>query len=345
MGRIIHSSLPDTEKPLTVQAETPLVQGGSTIATLAAAADPPERYLWGGWLVQLGWVWIIVGPLIAFGAVSGFQPRSVAATLLQAIAGGAMSLLGTVALLVGRPLKVWDVETALRRDGRAPVLYLRPFFEDKGAPVGIGLENLFARSSEEGIEKMLDSIGPVVAIGNPADARIWRGAARLYLSGRWARGNMAGPDGRVDWHSQVTAFMSRAAQTVIVVAANAQGHLSEGLRWEIDTARRLVAPERLLLLFPSPDDWRAFVATRASVADRGRFIGLEDVAELTFDATGAARVLAYHLPLDSAPVVDSDFASASPRTTPSELPAYLAAKRVKPSSRWKHWRDRVTREM
>lgn len=345
MGRIIHSSLPDTEKPLTVQADTPIVQGGSTIATLAVAADPPERYLWGGWLVQLGWVWIIVGPLIAFGAVSGFQPRSLAATLLQVIGGGAMSLLGSVVLLVGRPLKVWDVETALQRDGRAPVLYLRPFFEDKGAPVGIGVENLFARSNEEGIEKMLDSIGPVVAIGNPSDARIWRGAARLYLSGRWARGNMAGPDGRVDWHSQVTGLMSRAALTVIVVAVDAQGHLSEGLQWEIGTACRLVEPGRLLLLFASPGDWRAFVAVRASVADLDRFFGLDDVAELAFNANGTPRVLAHHLAPDMTPVVDADFASVRPSTTPSELPAYLAAKRVKPSSRWQHWRDRVTREM
>ena len=337
--------MPDSEKPFAVPADKPIVQRGSTIATLVAAADSPERYLWGGWLVRLGWIWIIVGALVALRALSGLETRSFASTLLWVIAGVAMSLLGSVALLVGRPLKAWDVETTLQRDGRAPVLYLRPFFEDKGAPVGVGLENLFARSDEEGIEKMLDSIGPVVAIGNPADAGIWRGAARLYLSGRWARVNMAGPGGRVDWQTQVTGFMSRAALTVVIVAVDAKGKLSEGLRWEIDTACRLVAPERLLLLFPAPGDWRAFVAVRASVDDPDRFVGLEDVAELAFDAKGAARVLAHHLPPDMAPVVDADFASASPGTTPSELPAYLAAKQVKPSSRWQHWRDRATRKM
>jgi hypothetical protein len=337
--------VPDSEKPLAVQADKPILQRGSTIATLVAAADSPERYLWGGWLVRLGLIWIIVGPLVALRALSGLETRSFASTLPWVIAGVAMSLLGSVALLVGRPLKAWDVETTLQRDGRAPVLYLRPFFEDKGAPVGVGLENVFATSDEEGIEKMLDSIGPVVAIGNPADARIWRGAARLYLSGRWARVNMAGPGGWVDWQTQVTNFMSRAALTVVIVAVDAKGTLSEGLRWEIDTACRLVAPERLLLLFPAPGDWRAFVAVRASIDDTARFGGLEDVAELAFDATGAARVLAHHLPPDTAPVVDSDFASAGPGTTPSELPVYLAAKQVKPSSRWQHWRDRATRKM
>jgi hypothetical protein len=33
--------------------------------------------------------------------------------------------------------------------------------------------------------------------------------------------------------------MSRAALTVIVVAVDAQGHLSEGLQWEIDTGSSL----------------------------------------------------------------------------------------------------------
>jgi hypothetical protein len=329
----------------TLKPRAPIKMSIADIRPKSSAAASPERYLWGGWLVQLGWIWIILGPLVGFGALSRLETRSFAATLVWVIVGGAMSLLGSVALLVGRPLKAWDVGTTLQRDRRAPVLYLRPFFEDKGSPVGVGLENLFARSDEEGIEKMLDSIGPVVAIGNPADAGIWRGAARLYLSGRWARVNIAGREGRVDWHTQVTGFMSRAALTVVIVAVDAKGHLSEGLRWEIDTACRLVAPERLLLLFPAPGDWHAFVAARASVGDPDRFVGLEEVAELAFDATGSARVLAHHLPPDMAPVVDADFASARPDTTPSELPAYLATKRVKPLSRWQHWRGRATRKM
>jgi hypothetical protein len=71
------------------------------------------------------------------------------------------------------------VEDELARDPRAPALYLRSFKHDATAGKVEYFDN---HSDEEQLSAVLRRIGPVIAVGDPAEGRVTLGASRIYLS-------------------------------------------------------------------------------------------------------------------------------------------------------------------
>ena len=130
-------------------------------------------------------------------------------------------------------------EEKLSKDGRAPVVYLRPFAEDKLADQKRETEmhrdllrggwGSVGPSDEEHLVAVLHPVGPSVAIGRPGDPLPELGAARVYVSDD-------------AWQSQVVDWIERAAAIVLVAGE------SEGLRWEVDQVLARVPPERVLFL-------------------------------------------------------------------------------------------------
>ena len=144
---------------------------------------------------------------------------------------------------------------AMADDPRPPVLYLRSFqddgsvlIEDQGLP---GMQALTRAtspvSSEEELARILQNIGPVVAIGKPGEKLPELGAARLYVN-------------HDEWQAVVGALMKQAALVVVRVGR------SPGVLWEIGQALTQIPRERLALVMLGDEPLSPPVAARLAPA-------------------------------------------------------------------------------
>jgi len=125
-----------------------------------------------------------------------------------------------------------SADSALSKDKRAPVLYLRAFSFDEQESA----ERLSRRTDEEVLVSALRGIGPVITIGRPDEQLPLLGAIRIYCS-----------DG--DWQRTVNELISKSQ----LLAINAS--TTPGLLWEIKAAVSSAGPSRILIsLMP----WRSF---------------------------------------------------------------------------------------
>jgi hypothetical protein len=158
--------------------------------------------------------------------------RSTTATGWWSVAQGVLFILvligalGLLAFLLdrgGRHLASSGAE-AMRKDSRAPVLYLRPFEAETVLTV-----------QERVLARIMDSeVGPLVAVGNPGDRLPQLGAARFYER------DFSG--GGRNWQLFVREMMLRASLVLIVPGRTV------GLAWEIAQCREVLAPQRLVVL-------------------------------------------------------------------------------------------------
>lgn len=120
-------------------------------------------------------------------------------------------------------------EKALADDARPPIVYLRSF-ETESA---VGVE-------EEAFAEMFQSAGPFVAIGEPGEKLPPLGAARIYVEDD-------------NWKAVVIELLNRA-QLVITF-----GGITPGLGWELGQIRKLLRPERVVIMMPnSAESWQGF---------------------------------------------------------------------------------------
>jgi hypothetical protein len=129
---------------------------------------------------------------------------------------------GNLCLRMSRRFLKVSLEQAQAADARRPVLFLRSFRDDAGTlppPKSSFAYKLFNYGERnKSLDQLLleegTSLGPVVALGNPADAVPPYGAARVYF-----RDN--------DWQKMIAYLMEQAIAIVICVDN------SESLWWEI----------------------------------------------------------------------------------------------------------------
>lgn len=127
---------------------------------------------------------------------------------------------------------------ALASDPRPPILYLRSFAAERAISV-----------EEEALARVMQELGPFVAIGRPGESLPPLGASRFYVPGS-------------DWQGFVVDLM-RKAKLVLVAAGE-----TPGLGWEINRCVELIAPERLLILVPaSAQTYERFRGIAAGEAD------------------------------------------------------------------------------
>jgi hypothetical protein len=152
-----------------------------------------------------------------------------------------------------------DAPTASAELGVAPrpggeVLYLRSFAEDNIVLDSGGASIVTADSLLGGV---LKDAGPVVGLARPGDDAPPFGVATRCL------------DASQDWKPQIEAWIRRASLVVI------QAGTTQGLLWELKTARRLCRPEQLFVSFVAwqhlPErerelQYARFVAVSASLA-------------------------------------------------------------------------------
>lgn len=122
-----------------------------------------------------------------------------------------------------------DAQTVVAKDLRQPVLYLRSFREEKE-----NIDRKDKKTAEELLSSVLKDVGPFVAIGNPNDRDKLLGAARFHL------------DEGDNWQDIVRKLMSNARLVVINPEL-----LSDGLKWEIETALDKLNHEKIIFSFLS----------------------------------------------------------------------------------------------
>ena len=140
--------------------------------------------------------------------------------------------LATRVYVRGKKLSAPSAERLRQEDPRAPVVYLRSFRDDPRTQSGtlpFGMQELV--SEEEQVASVMGRIGPFIALGHPDEGLPQLGAARSHVS----------DDG---WRESVASMLQLAALVVIRVGTTG------GLAWELETAVKLVRPERLVLLVP-----------------------------------------------------------------------------------------------
>ena len=149
----------------------------------------------------------------------------------------AIGLTGAWAYQSGARHSALSANALTKADRRPPVVYLRSFQDDPIAAKGIALPHQalgfvqFTNTEEEQLARVMNQIGPFVAVGKPGERLPEIGAARMYLKNE-------------EWQARVLELMEKA-QLVVLRAGR-----TEGLWWEVATAAKTVKPEKLVFLLP-----------------------------------------------------------------------------------------------
>ena len=109
-------------------------------------------------------------------------------------------------------------------DGRAPILYLRPFSFDYIYELPLEV----TRKVDERLAEQYEPYGPVIAVGEPNDKGPMTGPVRLYFDDD-------------TWRAGVIYLMSISRFVII------QAGIAQGVLWELGIARRLLEPEKLII--------------------------------------------------------------------------------------------------
>jgi hypothetical protein len=156
-----------------------------------------------------------------------------------------MMLTAVAWIRFARKLTALNGQQKLLSDSRRPVLYLRSFQRDleaaeaeivtEGDNYSTPQDESFRgweviSTEEEQIAAVLGMVGPVIAIGNPADVLPDLGAARIYLKNS------------SDWREIVTTLIARSSLVALHIGT------TEGVMWELEQVLRNTPLKRLLLL-------------------------------------------------------------------------------------------------
>jgi hypothetical protein len=226
------------------------MMSGDDVAAFPFETVPPPPYnpSLGRWLTLVGAAIVVISlllPALAWHAAYGpflqinaDDPNAIVLVAWIPLVSFAFCLFGVsfgVSLIGrGRRLQAPPALELLRRDRRAPVLFLR-FFDDDDlidpAPRMVPLGDLFPRRYEESLALALKGIGPMITIGRPGDTLAMLGGGRVCV-----------PDHV--WKDAVDYLRARASAIVLVVGR------SQGIWWEITSSLESVPVERLLFFFP-----------------------------------------------------------------------------------------------
>ena len=220
-------------------------------------------------------------PVIGFSLLQEDATVSGLADQWVVLALGVAFLLFVTVIQTFRRSQQWDAlsaEEALRRDPRAPVLYLRAFTDDglmsvrghnwQDRVLGKAAGALTLTSPEQELAFILQRVGPVVAIGKPGERLPELGAARVYVS-------------HDSWQQTVLEMLERSSLVLARVGA------SPGVLWELDQVlSRAQRSKVVLLVLGSAEDQAAGV--RAIEARIGQPLPLVAATPLPFSLAAAA---------------------------------------------------------
>jgi hypothetical protein len=253
-----------------------IVAGGVAVAAVLPAFGGARPTMAMAGLAVSGWaVWYrsrrVPGGRVAAWALEGPRPVRATALLLAAntsallaclcllhatvgageapdtgpyvAAMGCLLALAGICLRRARRDAAVSAATALERDDRPPVLYLRSFGDDslRLRSATLGRRSLIERFSpnrfdsfEEVIARHLSPIGPVIAVNPPGTKLPPLGAARQTLANE-------------DWQAVVDDWMARSA---LIVIGAPPDHVRPGLLWELHHIDQTARWSKTLFVVP-----------------------------------------------------------------------------------------------
>ena len=173
-------------------------------------------------------------------------PLNALVAAAAAIATTSVGLFGRSLAMTGRKQRAAQTAESTANDPRPPVVYLRSFADDQlleNANIVRGFIQL--TTEEEQYARVLNRIGPFIAVGDPREGLPDLGATRVYV-------------GAGDWHQRVEALLNGARLIVLRLSA------TEGLLWELRTVIARNDPSKLLLLVPGPPEQYPLLRQRAN---------------------------------------------------------------------------------
>lgn len=162
-----------------------------------------------------------------------------------------------------------SVRDVLARDARPPVVYLRPFDEDREVVYDVissGETTSVETAKAEDFLLSLNAIGPLVSIAAPD----W--AAHIGLHPHGAYRDFVGGG---DWQARVQQLLERAGLVVLAIGD------SPGIEWEIAQARERIGAEGLLVYLP-PRPVGAWTKKGRQRRERELYEGLTPLVEKHF---------------------------------------------------------------
>jgi hypothetical protein len=151
------------------------------------------------------------------------------ASLFGALVGFALGVPMARCFIHAKRLRAPSALEIISRDHRPPVVYFRPFDADTDASKTIALTSW--ATDEEQLAKMMNEIGPVIAIGSPGEKLPLLGAARTYVDD-------------LTWREAALGLMGRASVIIMRIGGSA------GFWWEFESVIRRAEPQKLVLLVP-----------------------------------------------------------------------------------------------
>jgi hypothetical protein len=145
--------------------------------------------------------------------------------------------LGILLLRTGWKYDVRGAPDVLAADTRPPVIYLRSFQDDVRSPIGgaFGMSKVLMWfmpvSFEQELARIMNRLGPFVAVGRPGEKLPELGANRFYFRDD-------------EWQTRVAELVRQARLTVILCGPTAN------LWWEIDHVLGSVTTDRVVLVIP-----------------------------------------------------------------------------------------------
>jgi hypothetical protein len=197
---------------------------------------------------------VVVGTLLGGSFLTSLPDDQLLSSIVT-ICGLVLAALALLAAAEG--FLVPSARDVCRYDPRKPVLFLRPFGEDKPLTYDVfsaGETTTTIMAKAEDFLLALNAVGPLVSIGEPT----WLSKLGIYPHGAFRDYVERG-----EWQHRVEELLDQAGMVVLAVGD------SPGIEWEIVEARKRIGPESLLVcLSPRP----ALAFTRKSRARKERTV-------------------------------------------------------------------------
>ncbi|MCP3852640.1 MAG: hypothetical protein GY694_20795 [Gammaproteobacteria bacterium] len=206
---------------------------------------PLRSYLWGKMVQYSGFVVLITGLGLIF-------------TEINVVLGLVIIVIGLFVLFFGMQLSSPSAEALLSKDPRAPIIFIRSFQEEQGQYSTAGffhaLKVAFMQKGQYAsnavspwgpafqiqLSKLLNEIGPYVAIGRPGENLSAMGAAKMYVSDD-------------EWQAVISDLFNKAKLIVLRMGKTA------GLSWELNELKKHIDPRKILFILPyDKSDYAAF---------------------------------------------------------------------------------------
>ena len=230
--------------------------------------------------INIGRFYQVLGILIMFAIIPWMRLVSFYVNDRALIQGGIMALIvsGQLVFRHGKRYLQQSADQILETDQRSPILLLRAFRMDNiliDRPKKLFFTRLRLRRDlivpitfEEALTEVLQTAGPVIAIGRPGESLPPLGASRTYVSDN-------------EWQIKVHDLAASSSYLVIIMDK------TDGVQWEIEHIVPLFSKRKVLIVFPPTHFYTDLMQINTMLYKLGIDINIDnELVAIAFDDKG-----------------------------------------------------------